>query len=58
MLVYANPLCYLVEGYRTAFLGGNMQLGYTMYFWLVTLFLFGLQIWLSRKILPQLPDIL
>lgn len=58
LLVYANPLCYLVEGYRTAFLGGRIDGGYTVYFWAVTLLLLGLQGWMKRKILPQLPDLL
>lgn len=57
-VVYANPLCYLIEGYRYAFLGGNISTEYTIYFWAVTVILLLMQIWAKRKILPQLPDIL
>ena len=36
-ILRANPLCYVIEGFRHAFAGGVvLDVGYTIYFWLFT----------------------
>ena len=41
LILKINPLYYLVELFRDAFLGTNVStLSYTVYFWIITLSLF------------------
>lgn len=49
--VKLNPLIYLIEGYRDAFVLGNTQsLTYGIYFWVVALTLFGLGCWVQNRL--------
>lgn len=46
-----NPLIYLIQGYRDAFVLGNTQsLQYTAYYWAFTLFVLILGCWVQKRL--------
>lgn len=62
MIAKLNPLYYLLEGYRAAFFGTEWyavtHIEYTLYFWGVTLFLFGIGATLHMKLRRHFVDFL
>jgi ABC-type polysaccharide/polyol phosphate export permease len=56
-----NPLNYVVEGYRAAFLGAgpiNVDMGATVYFWLITVAAFLLGSGVFRRLKPNFAEVL
>lgn len=57
-----NPLYYLIEGYRAAFFGTEWyavtHIEYTLYFWGITLFLFGIGATIHMKLRRHFVDFL
>jgi teichoic acid transport system permease protein len=56
-----NPLYYIVSGYRDSMLGHIWfvdRWGWTLYFWVVTVLLFGLGSWIFKRLKPHFADIL
>lgn len=56
-----NPMYYIVEGYRNAFLGGGYpwsRLGTAVYFWVVTVILLVAGKRIFRRLKPHLADVL
>lgn len=60
-LFYLNPAHYIVNGYRESVIyhvGFWQHPAATLYFWLVTLFVFLLGAWIFRKLKPHFADVL
>ncbi len=60
-LLKLNPLYYVINGYRDAFLGINWFWDYpglTLYFWVVTVILLVLGLTISNKLRPHFSDVL
>lgn len=61
LLIKLNPLVYIVNGYRSAIYEGTwffQDLGYTLYFWLVTAALFALGSTVFRRLKVHFADVL
>lgn len=60
-IVKLNPVFYIVEGYRDTFIS-HIWFGekyfQTIYFWIITLALFGLGAWIFKKLKPHFADVL
>ena len=60
-IIKLNPFYYIVEGYRDCFINHigfweNWQM--TIYFWCVALAIFGIGVFLFRRLKPHFADIL
>lgn len=56
-----NPLYYIVSGYRDSMLGGVwfwQHWGWTLYFWVVTVILFGIGSVIFKRLKPHFADVL
>lgn len=54
-----NPLFYITEGYRTAFLGTpSLDIHQGIYFWIFVLFFLTISIWMFRKLQNHFADVL
>lgn len=60
-IIYMNPMFYIVQGYRDSFLGQAYpwsNLGQTLYFWCLTIFLLIVGIRIFKRLQPHLADVL
>lgn len=60
-ILKANPMFYVVQGYRNAFISGTWfweDLGWTIYFWAVTGVLFALGGLVFKRLKPHFADVL
>lgn len=56
-----NPMYYVVEGYRDAFINNVpfwQHSGVTIYFWIITIFVFIVGVYLYKKLQPHFADVL
>ena len=61
MIVKINPLVYIVEGYRTAVYGKQWfweDFYSTVYFWIITVVLFGIGALIFKKLKIHFADIM
>ena len=61
MLIKLNPLVYIVNGYRSAIYEKTwffQDLGYTLYFWIVTVVLFGIGAMVFKRLKVHFADVL
>lgn len=60
-VIKLNPLVYVVEGYRNAVYGRQwfwQEPLYTLYFWGITAVLFGIGLWIFRRLKVHFADVL
>ena len=56
-----NPMYYIVSGYRDAMLGNVWfweRWGWTLYFWVITVVLFGVGTVIFKRLKPHFADVL
>ncbi|HBD94263.1 MAG TPA: teichoic acid ABC transporter permease [Spirochaetia bacterium] len=61
IIIRLNPFLYIIQGYRESFLGTYWFWQHplqTLYFWIITIFLFISGALIFRKLKPHFPDVL
>ena len=60
-LIQLNPMYYIVEGFRDSFINHVWfwnKIDLTLNFWLITIFLFALGVYLFKKLKVHFADVL
>ncbi|HOL11020.1 MAG TPA: ABC transporter permease, partial [Bacillota bacterium] len=61
-IIKLNPLFYIVDGYRDALIGQNWfwvsRPVLTIYFWIISILMFAIGIFIFRKLKPHFADVL